>query len=357
MTRMLSHSEIESLHTCQAQHAFAYTGHLSDGATLKPRETAPILTGGRAWGAAVAAWHANQGKLMASVMAHAAMDESLEQDIHDMRERGFQPLLDERLALSTHLHAVLDHYMATAEPLSNLTRIEEEFRVPIPSRGGKRGSNLYEFEAHIDGWSEEAGPMLVEFKLRDTLQRPELIMRSRQPRRYSWTVQEEWKRQGLERRVLGIYVDERQNAAPLPARLVKASRKGEGIDGRVPSHDKSQMTTVDAYEELCAEYGVDTKPETVDALRQRQWQQRVPIFFRSDELVEIGRGLVGAARLVQMLDSGAIFPERNARPATCGGCKFRRICDNPQDVEVVDRIFARTTPKRLRPPREQGSRS
>ena len=57
VTRQLSFTEIQTALTCEGRHAFQYTGRLTGGETLKRKQIAVELSNGRAWGAAVAAWH------------------------------------------------------------------------------------------------------------------------------------------------------------------------------------------------------------------------------------------------------------------------------------------------------------
>ena len=91
-----------------------------------------------------------------------------------------------------------------------------------------------------------------------------------------------------------------------------------------------------------------TLGDTLRALEARKWQQRVPIHFRPSELEEVGHELRSAARLIRDLDSGDLYPIRNATVMTCQGCRFREICDNPEDTEVVDALFDREPAKRYR---------
>src|SRR5690349_16333938 len=77
--RVLSHTEIEKAMTCWAQWDFAYGGHRV-GATLKPRVLAHPLGRGRAWGAAVAAWHAHDG-MFAPWAAHSALLAEIEKQV------------------------------------------------------------------------------------------------------------------------------------------------------------------------------------------------------------------------------------------------------------------------------------
>lgn len=347
MTRSLSFSELSKAQTCQAQWDFAYGGHLA-GSALKAKATAPLLSQGRAWGAAIAAWDATrQGALsndrVGYAEAVAALDASLEEDAERQREFGVhdpQHTADTR----NHLVAILSHHVTIAEPLA-IERLEEEIEVPIPSRTGRRGSTRYRFLARFDGVTVESpygpGHWLVEYKLRGQLQSVRLITRSRQMRWYAWA----WQRKyGIP--VYGVIVAERLNQPPKPARLVQSKKRDESM---TVSHAVDQLTTPGRYLDACREFDVEPQPETVLALEARRWHQRVPISFRPGELDEAGRELVSGAKLIQALDSGDIFPVRNVRPANCNGCFFRDICDDPM-AELVDALYERTVPKRDRQP-------
>ena len=147
--------------TCPVRWDFAYGGHLTpDGSTLREKARAPILSDGRAWGAAVAAWHGHErssGQLevydhweegQAKWAAHQALRDSYKRDVIAQVTAGVvvdQEGIADRL---DRLHTMLDHYMATSERLPNLTRLEDEIDVPIPSRSGSgRASSTYRF-----GW-------------------------------------------------------------------------------------------------------------------------------------------------------------------------------------------------------------
>ncbi len=69
MIRPISHSESSTALDCQSKHAFAYTGRLTGGYALKPKSVAPQLREGRAWGAAVAAWHSTDGDVDRAMVA------------------------------------------------------------------------------------------------------------------------------------------------------------------------------------------------------------------------------------------------------------------------------------------------
>jgi hypothetical protein len=343
--RLLSFTEVSTALTCWAQWDFAYGGRLA-GTTLKPKELAPALGGGRAWGAAVAAWHQNAGTLLASWFAHDALRAQLDADAQEMIELGFDPGLDARMETETRLGAILDHYIATAEPFPNLTKLEAEIVVPVPSRGGKQGSTRYRFQCFLDGFTDDNGEQwLVEFKLRGSLTPPELLLKQRQPRWYGWA----YTRQQNGHMPTGVYVDERLNAAPGTPRTVQGRKKGEG---RRPSHDKAQVITPESYIDLCHEHSEEPHLDVVEHLRQRQWQQRFPLSLRPSEMEAAGNELRDAAKLIRDLDSGELTPIRNASRAHCGGCKFRTVCAEPTDELFVDALFKRTVPKRLRTPEE-----
>jgi hypothetical protein len=332
--RLLSHTEIETALTCFARWDFAYGGRLA-GDALKPLTTPPVLYEGRAWGAAVAAWHAHQGELFATWNAHDALRASLADDAERMAKTGW-PLPPEQIVdAELRLGAALDHYIATTEPLDNLTRLEAELLVGIPSRGGKHASTRYRFLAYIDGYSTlEAQQWVVEFKWRSWLTPPELLQRQRQPRWYAYALGQE---QGFH--PTGVIIDERLS---VPLAEPKVLKNGK------PSHDKRQRITAEDYIDTCRERDDEPHLDVVQSLRERQWQQRVPILFRPGELEEAGRELRDAAKLIRDLDSGVLYPLRHATRATCNGCRFRDICAEPQDTTYVDTLFRRTLPKRLR---------
>lgn len=336
----MSFSEISTAMTCFAQWDFRYGGRLA-GDSLRAKLVAPVLSDGRAWGAAVAAWHASEAPfdlflersaMLARWQAHEAMIASFAQsatfDFGRLAEH------QERLGL------ILDHYMATAEKLPNLTRLEGELDVALPSRRGVHSSNRYRFRGFLDGFTvdEHGNEWLVEFKLRRQLQRAAQIQLSRQVRWYAWARMRE-----SDRPVVGVLVDERLNEAPRPARIVKG-RKGQPA----PSHAVDQLTTPESYRALCRELGDEPHENVVEALKAREWQKRTPIIFRPGELEEAAEELVTAAKLIRELDAGDLFPIRNASPMHCNGCEFREICAAPDDVFYVDSLFERVLPKRLR---------
>jgi hypothetical protein len=343
MGRRLSYSEISTAQTCSARWDFNYGGRLA-GDALKSRHVLPILRDGRAWGAGVAAYHQASGNLLALHDGIEAIRASLDEDLAFMAEAGVMTdvTLDQRTEALERLERMLVHYDQLSEPLANLTRLEDEIVVPIPSRSGTRGSNRYQFGAKIDGFTTDfnSDDWLVEFKLRNKLQPRWVIELLRQYRWYAWARQRE-----SGRRVVGIIVDERLNQVPNAPRVLKNGTLSTAVN---------QITTVPLYMEACARLGQDPDPELVLALQQRVWQQRVTIMFRPGELEEAGRELTSAAIDIRDLDGGVKWPTRNASERTCGGCRFRRICNDPVG-QLVDDLFLRTPPKRLREALEQST--
>jgi hypothetical protein len=349
----LSYSEISTALTCECRWDLAYGGHLAGGVCYSRRQLAASLSNGRAWGAAVAFWHAfsrPEGLMavywptLALVEAHAVLGASLQADVDEQAQRGVWVPPEVQAEHEDWLGEILEHYCATTERLSNVTRLEDEIFVPIPSRGGWRHSSIYRFHGFIDAFSDQGeDEWVVEFKFRDQLTPPNLLELSRQIRWYAWA-----RQQQTGRRVIGVVVDERLAAAPKPPRLVRAKRKGEGIDGMVPSHAKDQLCLGRDYIDLCNEYGVFPDPETVDALERRVWQQRHPILFRPGELEEAGRELVSAAQFIRDLDLGHRYPIRNGQPHICRGCRFKEICPVPTDRLFAETLFEPRPPKRER---------
>lgn len=324
---MISQSEAASLLDCQAQHDFRYVGQLV-GSALTPKSTAPLLREGRAWGRAVATWHAATGTAEERAgEAGAALFHSLHGDAEAQREAGLY-VAEEHEETLARLTPMLAHYAETAEPLA-LTSPEAEIDVPIPSRGGRRRSNAYHLLCRLDGIhvDPDGRIWIVEFKLRKQLSSLAQIALSRQVRWYAWAYRE---RYGSE--PAGVIVDERLNAVPAPVKLNQ--------DGR-PS--AVQSCTLDAYTRA---HGRD--PAVLDRLRAKQWQRRERVLLRPDEFAAVGRQLVTVARMVRELESGRFFPVPNPSPMRCPGCAFRDICPNPGDVELVDALFERVPAKRDR---------
>lgn len=331
--RTLSFTEISAALDCLARHDFRYGEQLA-GSSLKEKAVVPRLSEGRAWGAAAAAFHTHAEQLTAGQAAIEAMDASLAEDIEKQLAEG---VYDEEAhtAMRTGLLEMLIDYIDAVEPIWMDPVVERELLVPIPSRGGVRRSNRYKLHCYLDATStsDDGRVWIEEFKLRGRLSDVRLIIRSQQIRFYAWAY---WQATGI--RPAGAYVNEHWRQTPKPPRILK--------DGKL-SHAKDQLCTHAAYLAACEEYDVEPKAETAEYLRTRQWEQRVPVVFRDEELEEVGRTLVSAAKLIHQLDVGDLYPIRNAHPANCSGCAFSEICDDPRS-SVVGTLFERRPPKRLR---------
>lgn len=329
MTRSISYSEVDTLLTCQAKHDFRYGDFLA-GSSLREKAVVPLLSGGRAWGAAVAAWHVHANDEDAGAQAILALDASLEWDADRQREHGVhdQESHDE---LRMDLLAILGHYVTSAPHVLMDKVVERELSVSLPSRSGKRASNRFRMLAFVDATeSTDEGVWLDEFKLRGQLSPAKLIVSGRQIRWYAWAYERQYGE-----RVLGVYVNERLRQAPKPARVLKSGK---------PSHAVNQLCTPEAYEALCLETQEEPKQTTVDALAARDWQRRTPVIFREEELEEAGRELVSAAHQIALFDTGKLEPVRNVSRMTCSHCSFQEICPAP-DPALVDALFERLPAK------------
>lgn len=369
MKRAISFTESGNLLTCQAQWDFNYGGYLA-GDCLKPRAVPTRLQEGSAWGAGVAAFHAAlEDKVDAGIIA---ITKSLDDEAEKLKRKGVYDA-EAHHAMASKLRALLEQYAVEEDtrpvPLEGLGGLEQELLVPLPSRSGKGDSNRYFLQVFFDGvYEDEEGRIwLVEFKLRDNLSALELITNGRQIRYYAWAYEREHGRP-----VAGVIVDERLNAQPKPPKIVN-SKKGVGVEvevdvldketkeptgekktvWRAPSTDKAQLTTPALYEAACEEYGVDVDPEMVAALADRAWSQRQRVFLTPREIAESGTELVSLGRQVAAVDSGEVYPVRNVKPQNCKGCRFREICNDPHDTELVDSLFDRRPPKRDRKPEEE----
>lgn len=369
MIRAISFTESSNVLTCQAQWDFNYGGYLA-GDCLKPRAVPTRLQEGSAWGAGVAAFHAaTEDKLFDGI---AAIAKSLDKEAEKLKKKGVYDA-EAHMAIASKLRALLVQYAEDEETkpvqLEGLGGLEQELLVPLPSRSGKGDSNRYFLQVFFDGVlvDAEGRNWLVEFKLRETLSALELITNGRQIRYYAWAYERE---HGIP--IAGVIVDERLNAQPKPPKIVN-SKKGVGkevevdvfdketkeptgekkMQWKAPSTDKAQLTTPDLYAAACEEYGVEVDEAMVAALGDRQWGQRQRIFLTPREIAESGEELVSLGRQVAALDSGVTYPVRNVKPQNCNGCRFRDICNDPHDVELVDSLFDRRPPKRDRKPDEE----
>lgn len=341
MIRSLSQTEIVSVMTCQAQHAFGYTGHLTNGRCLRSKQIAPSLSYGRAWGRAVATWHSHSGsELEARLAAHEALQDTVAKDIAEQLDAGAMVAPEVEIDAVERLGAILEHYIAIGERMVGLRSLEERIFLPVPSRKGDGASRLYRFECFLDGAldDEHGREWLVECKLHGRLTPLRIVERLPQLRWYCWARQQETGRP-----VQGIIFDERWNEPPKPPRLVK----DKGRKAMTVSHAKDQLCTADDYRAVCAEYGVEPKLETEIYLENRVWQQRPPILFRPDEIAEAGRELVDVAKLIRDLDGGR-QPIRNAQQRLCNSCRFDPICSSPDDELALESQYDFIVPKRLR---------
>lgn len=329
MKRELSHSEVSAALDCQLSHAFRYSGAVTGGETLKARASIPRLDEGTAWGVAVAAFHAT-GDLSA---AQLALVEELDKQREKQQQRGVFDS-DVWMKMNLHLTAILADYVRHCSPL-NLTRPEQELRVPIPSRLGRRVSSKYVFVAYLDGVGNRGGAGeldgIIEFKLRAQLQSYDLVCKSRQLRMYAWA----W-REATGEPVDRIFVRERLNAVPSEIRF---NQNG--------SLSKQQTCRPATYVDACMD--LDDKPDedVLARLRAKEWERTHEIMLTEAELHEAGQQLVSAAHLIHQLDTGQLFPIRNPSPARCPGCSFKDVCVD-HDPALIAALYDRTVPKRFR---------
>ena len=320
--RLISHSETSALLTCQYRHDFMYGEQLA-GTSLKPKHTPPILSDGRAWGAGGAAYNAGESL----DYAIDTISDTLTADADRLKHFGTfdQNEFDTSLSL---LHGLLEHYADENEPLG-IDRLEHELIVPIPSRSGKQDSNRYRLQVFFDGIhvDEHGRTWLVEFKLRGQLSQLLMVHLSRQIRWYAWAYRKEY---GV--MPAGIIVDERLKKLPSEVKLNK--------NGSV---SKVQSCTVDAYQ---AAGGDD--PEVLQKLTDKKWGIRESVPFTDAEIDEAGIQLVSAGQQIRSFDAGETYPVRNPSPLYCNGCQFKDICQTPDNTELVDALFERTTPKKDR---------
>jgi hypothetical protein len=323
--RLLSVSESSTLLDCPWRHALAYTGQLTDGDALAPKTTPLLLREGKAWGRAMAALHGSWNRTTQRVDAVQAVRASLAADAEQRGRAGiYDP--DAEATTERHVLAVLDHYISLTEPLP-LHHPERHLILPLPA--AERHSNRYRLEVYLDGLhDDEWGSWVVEFKWRaSNLIDFEIATFDRQLRWYAWAWREHL---GIE--PVGVILDERIGEEPSPVRFNQ--------DGRV---SKIQSCTPEAY---MAAGGDDLMVAT--KLSNKQWQARRRITFRPGELDWAGRELRTVARLVHMYDNGQLAPMRNANPRNCRGCRFRAICADPFDRELVDALYDRVPAKRDR---------
>lgn len=336
MKRVLSHSEVSTAYDCQYRHAFQYTGVLTGGDALKPKRVHVNLREGRAWGAGIAAWHYT-GDTSA---AHAAMARSLAADAEELQDAGFYDA-QEHHAMKNKLAAILEHEITTSGRL-DMQSMEEHLHVPLRTAKGRR-STAYEFEGYLDGIvHDDAGRVWIwEAKLRKQLSSLDQVARSPQLRRYAWAYREQF---GVN--PAGIILDERLNAAPSE---VKFNQNG--------SVSKVQSCAHDAYLAACHQAEQEPDVDVYRQLKAKRWGERHRVFLTELEVTRAGRELGSAARLIHHLEQSGnakdwLDPVPNPNPMRCPGCSFKEICGAPYDPELIDALYLRVPPKRLRPEKE-----
>ena len=339
--RAISFSEVTTALKCFAQWDFSYGDQLA-GCSLKRRETATILSDGRAWGAGVATWHATGDKWQSA----GALTASLHGDYEAMIGRGLSPSPEQLTDQYADLLPMLVHYEQTAARLDDFGQAEREIVVPLPRLiDGQGRSSRYRYQCFLDGFCSYSGhPAIAEFKLRESLTDVDVIERQPQYRWYAWAYAREIDWDGP----VSVIVDERLKAWPHEARIVKARSKKEGIDGRVPSRSPDQFTTAELYVAACVEYGVTPSAEAAERLDARRWQQRVVLTFTPFELAEVGRELATAGHLVSELDRGKLYPVRNGSAMNCRRCRFSDVCSEPTNDFLVNSMFEKRPAKRDR---------
>jgi hypothetical protein len=322
--RLLSVSEATTLLDCPWRWDLAYGGHLA-GAALKSRTTPVLLREGRAWGRGMAELHSNWNRTDRVTRAQAAVIEALAEDASHQSEAGtYDP--GEHEQVSDLVLGALAHYDTLDEPLP-LYGAETYLLQALPAR--ERHSNRYRLECYLDGLHDDPhGTWLVEFKWRRSrLKDFELAARDRQLRWYAWA----W-REHLGREPVGVILDERLGVLPAAVRL--------NANGQV---SKVQSCTPEDYE---AAGGSDR--DVLAQLKGKVWQARRRITFRPGELDQAGAELRSLARLVQQYDSGQLAPVRVPHERNCNGCRYRAVCDDPWDTELVDALYERQPAKRDR---------
>lgn len=331
MTRSISPSEQRTL-DCTWRHALAYTGVLTGGTVLRKKAVAPALRQGRAWGRAIGTVYEHTGRTDSLALGHQALDEALDEDVAEQREAGVL-IQEDADAMRTRLHLMLDHHHLIVDPL-DLRAAELELSVPIPSRSGRRSSNRYRFHGFLDGLhDDEHGTWIWEAKLRRQLTPLALLQLDPQLREYAYAAAVQFDVEPV-----GVIVEERLNEVPSS---VKHNKNG--------SVSKVQSCTVDTYVAACEKAEHNPDSEVMDRLAAKQWFQRQRIFFRPGELEDTGRQLVAVARHVAALESGEIAPVRSPSRARCPGCPFFEVCNDVEsDPELVDALYDRRPPKRLR---------
>jgi hypothetical protein len=329
----LTQSEVATLLQCGAKWSFAYSDLA--GFPIRSKVTAPKLREGRAWGAAVQAWHTrlpNEIGHAPAVRAHEALMEFLNRDAQEMDRYG---ALDEREyeETRTRMSAALVHYMATA---TRLNLVGSEVELDLPHADG------WTYRCHLDGVHQDEDGYLwvVEFKWRPSgrFTNLEQIVLWRQVRWYALALanQREFIPEPRDPvtqpswcypEVRGVIVDERLGDAPNPVRFNK--------NGSVSA---TQSCLLEEYLYECEIRKQSPHPPTVERLKAKTWQQRHEVLFREDELDDALRELEAAETLVRLYRSHALKPIRHPGQ-WCSGCQFLPICADPSDVELRNALY------------------
>lgn len=329
MTRLFSDSQATSLQSCQVQYDLRSVGHLTGGYTLAPRTPKLILRGGKAFGAGIQAYHAAEGV----DAALRAIREAVAKDAEDITEQGGVVDLEEEQNLITNCSEILQHYARFHEPLG-LSATEHYIRAKV-----MRG---WDYEGYIDGVIERtSGTWLYESKFRKQLSGLDQIMRRRQIWWYAWAYREQ---HGVA--PIGMIFEEILNDNPSPIRFNQ-----DGKPSAVQSCTKME------YIAACRDAKVEPNQRTLDCLGMKRYWRRDEIIFDERGLEMAERQILSAAKQISMFDRGIVYPIHNPEKIRCNGCSFKEICLNPLDEELVDALFTRTTPARLKPAKPRPRRT
>lgn len=356
---------------CPLKWDFSYGGNLL-GFSIKSRDPNVYLRRGRAWGLAVAKWHLTGDVLAAGREIITALDEdAAKQDAAGTYDPEAHA---ELLAL---LNGCLADYAANAGRITGYHSPEHEITVRIPGRHGGKSSR-YRLVVKLDALATGiGGTYIVEHKYRGQLSTLEDIMRARQFRWYAWAHREQTGEE-----IRGVIVDERLAEIPSPVRFntdgsvsrVQSCNPGDYLaafaavpegeaalakNGRVlktqTCHPRVYVAACDAVrqeidEEVLAKLAARHKPdhEILAALTSKRWHNREPVLFSPREIDEAGDQIVSAAHLIQLHESGVLYPIRNGNASKCRNCFARDVCLTPTDSELARALFDVRPAKRNR---------
>lgn len=314
----ITQSEIAQLLQCPAKWGFGY-GDLA-GFAIRPKAPALRLREGRAWGAAVQAFHTRTPGSDPVVRAHDVLVTSLMDDAAFMESHGVGN--DEEYQETVErMREMLIHYCATV-PRLNLVGSEVELEVAH--------SDGWTYRCHLDGIHQDEDGYLwvVEIKLRTpgNFAPLEQVQLWRQVRWYALALEEKFDSERL-RQVRGVIVDERLNAAAKPVAYNK--------NGSVSA---TQSCLYEEYMQACASLGQEPHPPTVARLQAKVWQQRHEVYFRPDEMRDALYELESAATLLSLYHDHRLRPIRNPG-RQCATCAFLDICVDPKDERLRDALY------------------